>query len=166
MVARNTNQFSLKYLYQRKRNLFSCFLDYKLQLEVWRCFEGGNYFGQGNTENHWMNFLQKSILLAGRNIVKFWKGEIHKPSSQTEILQNSQEVIFISHQYRQKYWKISQEGGFINHQRKQKYRKKSQNVEFISHQHKQKHCKISQKGYFINHHYKLKYFKILKRWNL
>ena len=70
------------------------------------CFEGGNYFGPGNTRTHGMNFLQKSILLAGRNISKLWRGGICKPSAQTEILKMSQEVEFINHQYRQKYWKI------------------------------------------------------------
>ena len=52
-----------------------------------------------------MNFLQKSILLAGRSITKFWRGGIYKPSVQPEILQYYEEVEFINHQHKQKYCK-------------------------------------------------------------
>ena len=41
-----------------------------------------------------------------RNIAKFSRGGIYKPSLQAEILQNSQVVELINHQYRQKYCKI------------------------------------------------------------
>ena len=42
----------------------------------------------------------------GRNIAEFSRGGIYKPSLKAEILQNSQEVEFINHQYGQKYFKI------------------------------------------------------------
>ena len=42
----------------------------------------------------------------GRDIAKFSRGEIYKPSPQAERLKNSQEVELINHRYRQKYCKI------------------------------------------------------------
>ena len=66
------------------------------QLEFWSFFEGGNYFKPGKKITHWVNFLQKYILLERRNIAKFQRGGIYKPSVQTEILQNDEDVEFIN----------------------------------------------------------------------
>ena len=110
MVASHTNQSKLQNVYKQDRNLFSCFTKYKWlptikmiqpsiflstegkQLEFWGCFEGGNYFGSGNTNTLWLDFLQKSI--------------IHSTTIQVEILQINQEVEFINQDCRKKYCKI------------------------------------------------------------
>ena len=40
--------------------------------------------------------------ITGKNIAKFSRGGIYKPSVQVEVLQNDEEVEFINHHYRNK----------------------------------------------------------------
>ena len=58
--------------------------------------------------------------ITGKNIEKFSRGGIYKPSIQAEIFQNSQKVEFINQTLQAKMLEISEKTDFINHQYRQK----------------------------------------------
>ena len=81
------------------------------QLEFWGCFEDRNSFYQGT--QRLIGWISDKII--GKNIAKFWRGGIYKPSIQAEILKNSQEVEFINQDYRQKYCKTPKRDRALTH---------------------------------------------------
>ena len=86
-------------MYLRRVNSWS--FEGALRIEILFTKEHKDSLGEFPTK---LYYTENKITV--RNIAKFSRGGIYKPSLQAEILQNYQEVEFINHHYRQKSCKI------------------------------------------------------------
>ena len=84
-----------------KQETIQFFFCLQVTVGVMRVLWGWKLFWTREYKTQSVNFWHKSIphntMITNRNIAKFWRGGIYKPSSQTKIWERYQEVEFINH---------------------------------------------------------------------
>ena len=96
--------------YHTNNTTFKIFIYGKETVGIFRVIWGWKLFWTKKQKDSLGEFLTElnstENKITVRNIAKFWRGGIYNLKLQSKILQNSQEVEFITHKYMHKYCKI------------------------------------------------------------